>query len=43
MLCVFKKKIGVEEALEMMRAKLLEQDKRTARKNTIPHKKRKEA
>lgn len=43
MICVFNKKISVEEALEIIRAKLLEQDKDSGRKHITPHKKRKVA
>ena len=42
-LYVFKKKISVEDALEMIRAKILEPDEETMPKQMKSHKKRKVA
>ena len=42
-LYAFRKKISVEEALEMIRAKILEPDEETMPKQIKPHKKRKVA
>ena len=42
MLCVFSKKISVEDALEMIRTIIL-QDMETVREHTTPYKNRKEA